>query len=122
MMTQKELTAEIVNGAIEQMRGNITAAAKSLGCSRSTIYAFIANHPTCQQVLDTARESMIDNVESVLYSKALEGEAWAVCFFLKTQGKHRGYVERQEVTGKEGAPVEIREVIYQLPPKADSGA
>jgi hypothetical protein len=40
---------------------------------------------------------MIDNVESVLYSKALAGEAWAVCFFLKTQAKHRGYVERQEL-------------------------
>jgi hypothetical protein len=37
---------------------------------------------------------MLDNVESALYTAALAGEAWAVCFFLKTQGKARGYVER----------------------------
>lgn len=29
----------------------------------------------------------------------------AVLFYLKTKGKHRGYVERQELTGEEGRPV-----------------
>jgi hypothetical protein len=29
-----------------------------------------------------------------------------LCFALKTLGKNRGYVERQEITGKEGGPVQ----------------
>ena len=34
------------------------------------------------------------------------GDAWAICFYLKTQGKNREYVERQEVTGKCGDPIQ----------------
>jgi hypothetical protein len=108
MMTQADLNAEMVNGKIEQYRGNITSIARDLKCARHTLYSFIENHPTCQTALKNARDSMIDNVESSLYSKALEGEGWAVCFFLKTQGKHRGYVERQELTGADGEEIVIK--------------
>jgi hypothetical protein len=34
-----------------------------------------------------------------------DGNVAATIFFLKTQGKRRGYIERQEVTGAEGAPI-----------------
>ena len=105
MMTQKELDAERVIALIDEFKGNLSAVARSLGCARGTLYAYIKGKPTCQKALDNSRETMLDNVESVLYSKALAGEAWAVCFFLKTQGKSRGYVERQEVTGADGGPV-----------------
>lgn len=111
MMTQKEMDADKVIALIEEYKGNLTACAKRLGCARLTIRAFINKHPTCQQALDTARESMIDNVETVLYSKALAGEPWAVCFFLKTQAKHRGYIERQELTGADGNELIVK-VVY----------
>jgi len=61
--------------------------------------------PTLKVVLADAREKMIDNVESKLYSKALDGDTTAMIFFLKTQGKGRGYVERQEVTGANGGAI-----------------
>jgi len=53
---------------------------------------------------------MLDNAESVLYKAVLNGEAWAVCFFLKCQGKSRGYIERQETVAKE----EIAEVVTRV--------
>ena len=34
--------------------------------------------------------------ELSLFKAIQTGEAWAVCFYLKTQGKDRGYVERYE--------------------------
>ena len=35
--------------------------------------------------------------ELALYKAIQDGEGWAVCFYLKTQGKQRGYIERQEI-------------------------
>jgi len=110
-MTRAELDAAKVVEAIHKMNGNLTAAARIVGISRQKLYMYMTDHPTVKAALQEARESMIDHAESVLYKKVLEGEAWAVCFFLKTQGKHRGYVERQEVAGTDGGPVKI-EVVY----------
>lgn len=114
MMTQAEMTAEQVIAAINDSNGNLTAAARRIGCARQTLYSFINNHPTCQTATKAAREQMIDNVESILYSKALDGEAWAVCFFLKTQAKHRGYIERSEhrIAGEDGGAIKIEPYDY----------
>jgi transposase-like protein len=88
--------------------GNVSMVARTLNVDRTTVYNFMKKHPTVKAKLDEAREKMIDNVESKLYSKALDGDTTAMIFFLKTQGKHRGYVERQEVTGAEGSHIVVR--------------
>ncbi len=103
-----KLTAESVTAAIRDMNGNISAVARRLGVCRQTVYNYIERHPSVKDVLTEARETMLDNAESALYRAVLNGEAWAVCFFLKTQGKSRGYVERQEVTGADGGPLVMR--------------
>ena len=100
-----KLTAEAVTAAIRDMNGNISAVARRLGVCRQTVYSYIERHPSVKDVLVESRETMIDNAESALYRAVLNGEAWAVCFFLKTQGKSRGYVERQEVTGADGGAI-----------------
>src|SRR5512133_899404 len=107
-MTRDELNAEKVIQKIHEVKGNLSMVARSFVMSRQTLYNYIKTRPTVQAAVEEARETMIDNVESALYSAALNGEAWAVCFFLKTQGKHRGYVERQELTGADSGPVTIR--------------
>lgn len=93
-MTRDELSADLVIEKIRELSGNLSAVARSFKLSRQTLYTYIKEHPTVQRAVNEARETMIDNVESALYSAALNGEGWAVCFFLKTQGKHRGYYER----------------------------
>lgn len=107
MMTQAEMSTELIIDLIATHNGNLSEVARALGTSRTTLYAFINSHPTCKRAMEDVREGVIDNVEHVLHKKALEGEAWAVCFFLKTQAKHRGYTERQEVTGADGNHIEV---------------
>jgi len=109
--------AQQVAAALKAARGNITLAAQALGSTRQTIYNYIYRHPSVRDILDESRELMIDNVESVLYKKALEGEAWAVCFFLKTQAKHRGYVERVQQDLSGGVQLTV---VYSNPPQVDA--
>lgn len=55
--------------------------------------------------LARSKMKMIGNAVSKLVEAVNKGEAWAVCFTLKTQGKNEGWSERLEHTGKDGAPL-----------------
>lgn len=83
--------------ALTRTRGMVTAAAKVLNCDRQTIYNAIEKFPEVKECLATAREHSLDLAELSLMSAVGKGEAWAVCFYLKTQGRKRGYVERVDV-------------------------
>ncbi|RMG93171.1 MAG: hypothetical protein D6706_15885 [Chloroflexi bacterium] len=96
MSAKKNISVADILPLIEEHNGNVAAIARHFGVGRATIWRRIEKSPVLQQSLQDARETMLDNAESALYKAVLEGEAWAVCFFLKTQGKNRGYTERQE--------------------------
>jgi len=53
--------------------------------------------------------------ETGLYKAIREGKDWAIKYILSTKGKSRGYVERQEVTGADGKPMEtkITEIVIR---------
>ena len=59
-------------------------------------------------VYDEERETLIDFAENQLFQQVKDGNITAIIFTLKTIGKSRGYVERQEVTGAEGGAVLVK--------------
>lgn len=95
-MARKKILVEDVAPLIERHRGNVKAMADELGVSRRTVDRRINESVKLQEALRQSRQTMIDNAESVLYNKVLAGNMTAVIFFLKTQGKNRGYTERRE--------------------------
>ena len=107
-----KLKAGAVIELIDKHHGNLSVVSRALHVSRQTVYKFLSTHPTVQDALDEARERMIDNVESALYNQALGDNVTAQIFFLKTQGKKRGYVERQEheLSGPDGKPIRVTTV------------
>ena len=46
--------------------------------------------------IDEAREGLLDIAERSLADKIATGNLGAIIFYLKCQGKNRGYVEKQE--------------------------
>lgn len=108
MPAKAKLNNELIAAELVTVSGNIMAVAKKFGVSRQSILERIHKSPALTRICKDAREGMKDHAESALYRAIIGGEAWAICFFLKTQGKDRGYIERQELTGADGEPVTMR--------------
>jgi len=101
-MKDKYTAAQIIE-ALREKHGNLSAASRYLGCSRDTVRRYINTYPTVKAVADEERETLIDFAENQLFQQVKDGNITAIIFTLKTIGKHRGYVERQEVTGADGS-------------------
>ena len=93
--------------AVQDAKGILAAAARQLGCSRTTLYNYMERYSTVKDAYIDARESLIDFTEQQLFKQVSEGNITAIIFTLKTIGKRRGYVERQEVTGANGGELVI---------------
>src|SRR3990167_6210629 len=99
------ITADQAVKAITGSKGFVTVIAKRLNVSPRHVYRVIDKYATAQEALETEREGMKDFAEGKLFEKINAGDTTALIFYLKTQAKDRGYVERQEVAGagKDGA-------------------
>ncbi len=94
---KREQTAARIIKAIGECNGLLTVAAAKAGVSYTTINRYVADYPTVKQASLDARERMLDFTEGKLYSKIKGGDNTCIIFYLKTQGKARGYIEKQEI-------------------------
>lgn len=83
--------------AMEQSLGVVTAACKMVGISRVTYYDYYNNDPEFKKAIDELQNVALDFAESQLHKQIREGSTSATIFYLKTKGKNRGYIERQEI-------------------------
>jgi transposase-like protein len=111
---ERSLTPEQIIKALIDMNGMISKAARSLGVSRSLIYWYMDQHPEIREAVDEAKQMMLDEAESQLHKAVKKGTPWAVQYYLKTQGKQRGYVDRQEITGADGEAIQIKAELKDL--------
>lgn len=101
--------AKEVAKALRETYGIVTAAARKLGCDRSTVHRKIRKYKTVREARDEGRDQAVDIGEgrlmSIVNDPTHKDHFKAVRMLLRTQGKDRGYSERHEVTGKDGEPV-----------------
>jgi len=107
------LSAAQMISAIEEAQGFVTKACDILKCSRKTFYVYLKKYSTVQDALEDNREKRHEWVESKLMQQIKNDNLTAIIFYLKTQGKHLGYVERQEFGGAGGGPINIK-VTYGI--------
>ena len=110
-MARQKFTVDQIKEVLIEARGRIYLAADELGCDPRTIYNYIDRFPTLGHLKESLKGKRVDKAEDKLDVAVERGESWAICFLLKTIGKDRGYVERQEHTGKDGKDYVIR-VVY----------
>jgi hypothetical protein len=96
--------------------GNVTEASAAVGMSRETHYAWLKDDAEYNAAVASLKNVALDFAESQL-KKLMEGaerqalthdgeivtikdapNTSAIIFYLKTQGKQRGYIERQELS------------------------
>ena len=94
--------------ALEKSLGVVTTACKNVGIHRSTYYEYYNNDNQFKEQVDDIQNVAIDFAESHLHQQIKGGNTSATIFYLKTKGKNRGYVERQEITGAEGMPTNFQ--------------
>lgn len=102
---KRQQTARRIIKALGESQGLLTLAAKTSGVGYRTLLRYIADYPSVKEASIEAKERMIDFAESKLYQNIKEGDNTAIIFYLKTQAKHRGYIERAEVSGIGGEPI-----------------
>jgi len=93
---KREQTAQHIIEAIGKAAGLLTVAAKNSGISYTTVNRYVHDFPSVAQAVHQAKERMLDFAEGKLYEKIKGGDNICILFYLKTQGKARGYIERQE--------------------------
>jgi len=105
-MNKTEHNKKALLEALEKSLGIVTTACKQVGIGRTTYYEYLKDKDFKKQV-DSVQDIALDFAESQLHKQIQAGNTAATIFLLKTKGKGRGFVERQEITGAEGLPTNV---------------
>ena len=83
--------------ALEKSLGVVTSACLETKIDRTTHYRWLKEDEEYKRGVEDIENIAIDFVESKLYGNIKRGDVTSILFFLKTKGKKRGYIERQEI-------------------------
>ena len=108
MASTERFTCDQVVRAIQQARGNITQAARALGCAPQTVRNYVNRHPSVRAALEAQRQALIYQATSVLWDRLEAGDLGAAKFVLSCIG---GWAERRALAGDATAPVVVRVVF-----------
>jgi len=98
MKTNKiEHTKKAILEALEKSLGVVTTACKQVGVGRTTFYEYLNKDESFANKVADIQNIALDFAESQLHKQIQEGNVTATIFLLKTKGKKRGYIERQEI-------------------------
>ena len=91
--------------ALTKALGVVKMACETVGISRQTHYNWLKEDAVYKEACKNLPEVVLDFAEHHLHKLISEGNPAATIFFLKTKGKARGYVERQEIEVAEKKPL-----------------
>ena len=108
MDESRHIKKESLLKSLEQSLGIVTVACKKADIPRSTYYKWLNEDEAFANEVKDIENIALDFAESQLHTQIGEGNTSATIFYLKTKGKKRGYIERQEITGADGMPTNFQ--------------
>ena len=109
-MAERYSTEKII-AALKATNGLVHLAARQVGCTPKTIYTRAKSCAAIRQTMEDSRGELVDIAELKLRAAVMDGQSWAIALVLKTLGKDRGYVERQETVNKSGTLEVVTRVV-----------
>jgi hypothetical protein len=103
-MNKTEHHKKALLDALEKSLGVVTTACKTSNVGRTTYYDWLKTDDDFKQQVESIQDIALDFAESQLHKQIGDGSTAATIFYLKTKGKNRGYVERQEIEVNEPKP------------------
>lgn len=82
--------------ALEKSLGIVTTACRSVEIDRSTFYRWLKEDKEFAKAVIDIEDVALDFAESQLHKQIKDGIPASTIFYLKTKGKRRGYIEKQE--------------------------
>ena len=114
-MNKTEQHKKAIIDALEKSLGVVTTACKNVGIGRTTFYEWMKDDEDFEREVNEIQNIALDFAESQLHKQIGDGSTAATIFYLKTKGKKRGYIERQEITGADGMPNNFKvEIIDRI--------
>ena len=96
-MTKSDTKKRAMLEALEKSLGIVTTACKSADVSRDTHYRYLKEDEEYKRKVEQVEDIALDFAESMLMQNMKAGKETSNIFFLKTKGKKRGYIEKQEI-------------------------
>jgi hypothetical protein len=85
--------AEVIK-VLKMKKGMLYETAQQLKIAYKTLLGYLKQWPELQEAYEECTGRMLDLAESKLLEAVQKGQPWAICFFLKSRGKARGYQEK----------------------------
>lgn len=108
--TKKRKTVMIE--ALREHKGLVLYASRACGVGRTTHYSWLKNDADYAKAVDELQDYVLDEVENAAFDLiTVEKNPAMTIFYLKTKGKKRGFIERQEIEHSTGDLTSLRDTI-----------
>ena len=91
-----------------------TACRKADIASRQTIYNWMKSDPEFEQAMKAVLEERKDFAENAMLQKIQAGDTACILFYLKTQCRDRGYIERSELAVDSAVDEELKSLARKF--------
>jgi hypothetical protein len=95
--TKSNIKKKAMLEALKKSLGVVTSACIEVNIDRTTHYQWLKEDDNYKKQVEDIENIAIDFVESKLFKNIKNEDVASILFFLKTKGRKRGYVEKQEL-------------------------